>query len=227
MLADLTVVFLTVNKVPKDWAAYHREVLLRAADGFPMVTVSREPVDIPGINIIQDGEISAPNIYRQMLRAARVVETPFLAIAEDDSLYPREHFTAFRPQPDEIGYNMHRWAVFTWGTPIYFFRERISNLTMVAPTELALRALEERFERFPDGLPPDRTGELGKNRIERRLGVTENKLAMFYSDVAVVNLNHVYAIDKLEVQRRKKMSCIQALEIPYWGRAEDVVGRFV
>ena len=228
MVNDLTIIFLTVNKVPEEWAAYHRKVLLEAAGDYPIITVSARPMpEMPGINIIQDGTPCASNIYRQMLRAAKVATTPFIAIAEDDSLYPREHFIYFRPKMDEFAYNMTRWAVFTWDKPTYFWRNRISNLTLIAPRELLIKCLEERFAKYPDGTPEGRTGEVGKLRIERMLRLPRYKMVQFYTTSPIVNLNHVYSIDQMEVRKVKRMSFIRAYSIPTWGEASEIVKKFI
>jgi len=227
-LDDITIVFLTVNKVPEKWVAFHKKCLFEAIGDTPIITVSTKPMpDMPGINLIQTEEICSSNIYRQILRAAKITTTPYLAIVEDDSLYHRDHFTWFRPQSDEFAYNLCRWAVFTWGIPTYFWRERISNLTMIAPTEFTVKRLEERFEKYPNGTPENCTGELGKERIEKKLGLTVNKHVYFYTNIPVVNLNHVYSIDPREVNKKKAMSAVRAFDIPYWGRAEDLVKNFV
>jgi len=220
--------FLTVNKLPEKWVAFHKKCLLDAVGDSPIITVSCKPMpDMPGINLIQSEEINASNIYRQMLRAAKVATTPYIAMVEDDSLYPKEHFNWIRPNPDEFAYNLCRWAIFTWGKPTYFWRERISNLTLIAHTESTIKALEERFEKYPDGTPEHRTGEIGKTKHERRLGLTQHKIVEFYSNVPIVNFNHVHAIDPREVNMKKAMSAVRAFDIPYWGRAEDLIKNFI
>ena len=227
MIRDLTVVFLTVNRVPKQWAEYHRKVLLDAIKGYFLITVSREPMpEMPGINMIQTEPISSSNIYWQMLKAAKVATTPYIAIAEDDSLYPREHFRCFRPKEDEFAYNMCRWGLFTWGPPTYFYRDRLSNLTMIAPRELTIKALEERFAKYPDGTPEHRTGELGKDITERVLGLTRNKHVKFHSTIPIVNFNHSYSLDPLEINQKKRMAFIRCFDIPHWGKAEALVEYF-
>jgi hypothetical protein len=84
-----------------------------------------------------------------MLRATRLVKTPYIAIAEDDTLYNEEHFS-YRPKDNEFAYNMTHWSLFTWGDPTYHWRNRRGNYSMIAPTKLLLEALEERFEKWPN-----------------------------------------------------------------------------
>src|SRR3990167_985746 len=139
-MTDLTIIFLTVNKVPYKWAEYHKSVLLEAIGDTPLITISKKPLDW-GMNLIQEEEPSVSNIYRQVLRGAKLATTPYIAIAEDDTLYHKEHFT-FRPPMDTYGFDGHRWGLFTWGKPTYYYKDRISNACMIAPRELVISALE-------------------------------------------------------------------------------------
>jgi len=226
-MKDLTAIYLTVNKLPQGWVDYHKKILLEAIDGYAdLITVSRKKMDMPGINLIQDGKICASNIYRQMLRAAKLAKTKYIAVVEDDSLYHRQHFEWFRPKDDEFAYNMSRWAVFTWGKPTYFWRDRLSNLTLLAPTKLTIEALEERFKKYPDGTPEHRTGELGKDRIEDKLGLTKRKFVKYMTTIPVINLNHIYSLDPRERNMRKRMSLLRCYDVPYWGRAEEITKHF-
>jgi len=223
-MKDLTVIFLTVNRVPEDWAAYQKNILLKAIGDTEVITISKNPMNW-GLNLIQNGKICASNIYYQMLRGAIAAKTPYIAIAEDDVLYTNEHFQ-FRPQQDEFGYNMSNWGIFTWGEPTYFFKYRIVNSNFIGPRELTIKALEERFRKYPNGTPEDRTGELGRERIEARLGLPHYKTAEFWSINPNLKFNHDYSIDPLEKSHRKRMGKLRAYDIPYWGKAQDIVKKF-
>lgn len=225
-MSDLTIIFLTVNRVPEGWAKFHKEKLLEAAGDCPIITASREPVDMPGEHLIQDGEICADNVYRQMLRAAKLAKTKYIAIAEDDSLYPYDHFNSFRPKDDEFAYNMSRWSLYEWREPMYSWRDRISNLTLIATRELAIKCLEERFAKYPDPLPDHQVGELGKLRTQDKLGLPPYKIRMWNSDIAVLNINHQYAMDDREIRQVKKPGSLRAYDIPHWGHAKDVMKHF-
>lgn len=224
---DMTIIFLTVNKMPEGWVKYHRGILLHAAWRYPIITVSRIPTVLRnGVNIIQSETPSASNIYRQMLKAAKVATTPYIAIAEDDSLYPREHFTSYRPEMNEFAYNNNRWSLFTWGVPTYNFKDRISNLTLIAPRELLIRCLEERFEKYPNGTKEGVTGEVGKMKTENNLGLPHYNMVQWKSINPIVNFEHINALDDKEKRMVKRMSAVRAFDIQYWGKAEDLVRNF-
>lgn len=224
---DLTIIFLTVNKLPAKWVAFHKEKLLEAVGDYPIITMSRIPTDMPGINMIQDGEICADNVYRQILRACKVATTKYIAIAEDDSLYPYDHFHSFRPDEKTFAYNQSRWSLYEWRKPMYSWRDRISNLTLIAPRELAIKCLEERFAKYPDPLPDHLVGEMGKPRTEEKLGLPHYNTRMWNSDIAVLNINHKYSMDDRELRQVKKPGSLRAYDIPHWGHAKDIMKHFI
>ncbi len=223
--SDLTIIMLTANRVPEAWAGFHKEKLLEAAGGLPIITISRVPLNW-GVNLL-DTEVYKPsNIYFQLLRGAKQSETDFIAIAEDDTLYPYEHFHTYRPPQDTFAYNQNRFGIFTWGTPTYFWRDRISNSTLIAPRKLAIEALEERFKKYPNGTHSGVTGELGRVNIDDKLGLTRRKSTWFSTEISVVRLDHELGIDRLAMTRRKRMGILRAYDIPYWGKASELTKKF-
>lgn len=226
---DITIIFLTQNKVPENWAKYHKEMLLIAADGAPIITVSREPVDI-GTNIIQTEPESAANIFWQTLRASKMATTPYIGICEDDTLYNREHYHSFRPPLDTFAYNNTRWGMLSWvGIPQYYLEHKFtSHMTLIAPRELLIEALEERFAKYPiDSEKRDMAGgELGKEWMEKKMGVVPRKSVAFYTQHPVLFFQHPGCTDPLNKAQKKRMSPIRAFDIPDWGRAEDMFKRF-
>jgi hypothetical protein len=221
---DLTILFLTVNAVPTAWAEYQKDVLLKAANGAPIITLSMKPLSW-GLNVLQHNPRSLSNIYWQMLRGAKLATTDFIGIAEDDTLYHKEHF-GVRPALDEFGYNMCHWSLFTWGEPTYHWRNRRGNYSMIAPRKLMIDALEERFSKYPNGTPDDKTGELGRERIDKYLGLTPRKLKEFWTTIAVVNFQHDYSMEEYQTRHVKRMGMLRAFDIPHWGRADQLVRRF-
>jgi len=225
-MTDITIILLTLNKVPKKWAEYHKKVLLEATQGAPVITISRVPTDW-GINLIQVEPPSVSNIYKQLLRGAKLANAPYIAVVEDDTLYPKEHFE-FRPKLDEFAYNMSRWGVLSWAkNPVYFYRHRESNSTLIAPRELVIECLEERFEKYPDDTAEWAAGELGKERVEKRLNLKHYKSVRFHSHDPVINFHHIDGIDKLEQSKRKSdRKALVAYDIPKWGRVSEVIKHF-
>lgn len=215
-MTDLTVVFLTTNRFPKAWSDYHADHLTRAAKGCELISVSRLPSDI-GTNLIQTEPFSAHNIYRQMLRAARLATTPYIAVAEDDILYAYEHFHALRPKENQVAYNLSRWSVLTWD-PLYSWRNRVGNGGLIAPRDYLIEALEERFAKWPTDCPSDLVGEIGRPMVERNLKLTPRNMTTYYSAVPIIQVCH-----EVGGKKRKRHGPLKAIEIPYWGRAADLI----
>lgn len=225
-MEDLTIIMLTANKVPTGWAEYHAEKLKEAVGTTFIIVMCREHCCQLGVNILDTEPQGISNIYRQMLIGAKFATTPYIAIVEDDTLYPKEHFE-FRPPDDAFGYNMNRLNVFTWSRkPTYFWKDRVSNSVLVAPRELTVEALTERFEKHPNGTHSRLTGELGRNNIEDKLGLTRRKMVKFWSETSVVRLDHDFGLDQSSRHHTKKMGPIKAYDIPYWGKAKHLVERF-
>lgn len=234
MPSDLTILFISASEMPEWWMQYQISVLLHAAGDAPIVSVTRKPLDL-GRNILDDGKKSYWNIYMQMLRAARIAQTPFVAMAEDDTLYTPEHFRDFRPPADAVSYDRSRWSLFSWEpNPIFCLRQRISNCSLIAPRQLLIDALEERRDKCRGGLPNSSCGEVGRARLERKLGLTERKSIEWWCKNPIVQLNHLTGTDvgdypNMQGDGRhyyKPHGEIKAVEIPYWGSARDIVRHY-
>lgn len=222
-LNDLTVIYLTANEVPQQWAEFQMKTLLIASSGAILFTISRRPMKY-GFNIIDSDKKSIFNIYKQMLKGALLASTPYIAVVEDDVLYTREHFQ-FRPKDDEFAYDMNRLGLFTWSKdPMYFWKNRVSNSMLIAPRKLMITALEERFN---SPMAYKIHGELGRNNIEERLGITRRKKVEFFAETSSIRFDHDFGYDHASRHHRKKEGPIKAYDIPIWGRADKLVKHFI
>jgi hypothetical protein len=233
MAQDITIIHYTANLLPESFAAFTWRKLLEAAGDSPIISVQRGeqpawfvPDDRP-VQVLLDRERRcASNIYRQMLRAAKLATTEYVANAEDDCLYPPEHFTFHRPAADTFAYDQNRLALFTWGEPIYHWRNRKSNSTLIAPRKLLIEALEERFARWPDGTPDHITGEVGRSMVEKNLGITIRKSEEVFCKVSTVRFDHAFGLEERQRTRRKSYGPIRMYDIPRWGHARDLLPHF-
>jgi len=231
-MSNLTILYLTANRVPEKWHSYQMDVLLTASNGCEIITISREPMKFGDKNIIQDGGLGVNNIYRQILRGAKLATTPFIAIAEDDCLYASDHFFAFTPQIDEIAYNQYRWNLYTWAKPIYSMEKKQSyiNAFMVGGRLAVIKSLEERFDKYPL-VPVEHCNEIGKS--EKYLGLTPAKTLPFWSYNGVIQIDHDYFTNEntgkeaIEHRHKKQMKRIQAYTIPYWESPDKYLKLFV
>lgn len=225
MPKDLTVIYLTASQIPEEFAQYQRGVLLDAIGDSALISVSRKPLSF-GFNLLDTEEKSLSNIYRQILRAAKFATTPYIAIAEDDCLYHENHFNFYRPAEDTFAYDQNRFALFTWGDPMYSWRNRKSNCSLIAPTKLLIEALEERFAKWPDGTPENITGEVGRSMVEKNLGITRRKSVEVFAEVSIIQFNHENASEDRQVRHRKRLGQIKVYDIYYWRKAEDLLKHY-
>ena len=227
---DLTVVYYTSN-----WLDIHntyflentKKQLLEAIGDLPLISVSQKPIAF-GKNICV-GEIgrSHLNLYRQILIGCKEAKTKYVAMAEDDILYSYEHFHYHLPQLDIFSFNMAKWSLFTWSDPpIFSFRNKRKVVnSLIAPRNMLVEALEERFNKFK-GVPDEKVpihywGDPG--RYEEKLGVTVRLTEEFYTTETNIVFSHPEAFGYLSRGTRKRLGDIRAYEIPYWGRAEDIL----
>lgn len=221
---SLTILYLTANKLSREWLDIQQDTLKRAAGESSIIAVSREAIDFGDMNLIDTEKQGYINIYRQMLRAAKLATTEYVAMAEDDVLYSMSHF---EHRPRTISYNMHRWALFSWGDPIYSMRDRVSNCSMIAKRDYLIEALEERFAKYPgETMPLNLCGEVGRNKLERNLGITERQAELVYSDVSIVQINHILATEDRQKRMRKNYGKVKAYDIPLWGEAKNLQDMF-
>jgi hypothetical protein len=220
-MKDLTVIYLTVNRMPAKWTEFHRFHLEKATAGFPKICLSRIPTDF-GYNEIQEEPYNYVNIYKQLLRGAMMADTPFVGVAEDDSLYSPDHYRCFRPDMDTAAYNFARWSVFSWQPEFYSLRLRQGNFGLIASRALVVEALTERFERWGDNWPAGYEGEIGRNSIELGLRVKQRKWISFFSPTSVVQLSHPKGLEERQQRMRKAHSTLRAFDVPYWGKSVDI-----
>lgn len=207
---DLTLLFVTAGERPAKWVEFHEQML--------------QSLPYPKIVLRDEQKMGEQMIYQRMLEGAKQCDTPYVAVIEDDVLYPIEHFW-YRPDMDTFAYNQHRWALFTWGKPTYSWRNRKSNCSLIAPRELLIEALEERFAKNPNGWAW--VGELGRHNVEKKLGVTLRKSVEWHSKIGLVQINHGGdASEDRQKRKHKELGPMKAYDIPRWGKAADLIKRY-
>lgn len=212
---DLTILHYTSNALPEAFAEKVRLSLLECiGDKYPIISISQKPMNF-GKNIcVGDIGRSVHNIYKQALIGAKEATTKYVACSEDDCLYIPEHFDY---RDDTFSYNVNIWKVHD--ASIYFTSGRPIFASCIAPTELMVNTLEERFKKYPkEGMAkPYDFGEPGG--YEWRLGLPKVEFRMFRTDIAILQFNHRYS---KHGRRRITSECTSTIELPYWGKAKDV-----
>lgn len=231
---NLTVIYYTAN-----WLDTHnpyflentKKQLLVAIGDLPLISVSHRPIAF-GKNIcVGDIGRSHLNIYRQILIGSKAAKTEYVAMAEDDILYSYEHFHNYVPEKDRFAYDMNKWSIFTWTKPpLFTFRtkRKVVN-SLIAKREMLVAAMEERFQKFDELIAQGRREEDiihywgDPGRYEDKLGVTVRETEEFYSGCPNIVFSHPEAFGYLSRGTRKKLGDLKAIELPYWGRAEDIL----
>ena len=217
-MEDITIIFYTLNKLPEEWQKYHKEILLKAVNGAPIISFSKRPMDL-GTNFIQTEPETRENIYRQIFKGCKMAKTPYVGLAEDDTLYPKEHFE-YRPPRNTIGYNQNRWVLPTWGEPLFFLKQWKGNCVGIGDRKMMIEAFEERFS-----YDPPRVCEVGA-RSEKKLKLKRRERGIFITKEPVVQLYHKYSHNRQERAGKKEIKQVRAYNIPTWGRAENILEMF-
>lgn len=210
---DLTAIRYTAGRIPSSFAdATERHFDIASGSVLKLYYTQQE-----------DKEYSHLQIYRNALRCAQEVSTKYIALCEDDVLYTPSHFE-YRPKDDDaFCYNMNVWSIYTWVKPAVFsYKDRINLSGLICRRELFIEAMEERFSKVDfKRLNLGNWAEPGK--YEKNLGITERKVEKFFSDEPLVAFSHETALSFQNLGKRKKLGNPRALEIPYWGKAEDIL----
>ncbi len=207
---DITLLYYTSNRVEERFGQNVRNHLLSLfPDGVQIVSISHELMDF-GENIHVPGLIpSICNIYKQILIGAKVAKTKYIACVEDDALYNEDHFK-YRPSEDIFAYNTNRWQV---NPNLFFYRERVNMCMCIASTDLMIKTLELRFEKYPES----EMGEPGKT--EQQFDLPQVKMETFCTKIPTLTFNHRPSIGGV----RKLMSKdILRNELPDWGIASEL-----
>ncbi len=202
MASDLTVIYYTGHTKPEGFSEKIRQNLLEAIGDLPLISVSQRPLDF-GHNICV-GEIgpSGKHSYRQRQIGAAAASTPFVAMAEDDTLYPKEYF-AFLPTDPQVLYVCES----VW--ELRATRRHQKCFSHKARTDGAMITGRECFvagiNLVLDGAEP------GLFAISPRQGFT--------TEIPVVAFKTDYCLNaRSPVSRTQRVRTL-----PYWGEAHDLL----
>jgi len=250
ILSDLTILYITDNALEPTIANRCMELLDWAVKGKRIVSVSQKPISF-GDNVCV-GEIGrvALSIDIQIREGLKVIDTPYVAIAEHDCVYTPEHLN-FRPKDEEsFWYNINCWLAQyenpNWpelnGQFSKFSGRRVqSQMTCWTDmfrdiTKRKIRILSDPAyqKRWP---VRSRLGEPGTNypRRSKKVFGRSPELKHLWRQVKDY-INIVGAKDwesenpNIDIRHNgnftgPRRGSHRAFEIPYWGTLEDVMLR--
>ena len=219
---DLTIIYLTANKINDTFGKNMRVWLMNAIKDTPLITVSKKPLAF-GRNIVFDTPSTHVNIYREALAGVKASTTKYIAIAEDDVLYSPKHFLK-RPHSGKFAYNIACWSIYTWSNPpIYSYSGRRNHGQLICERDLYIEAFEERFAKFTDDSQINNALWAEPGKYESQLGVTPHESETFYTDPANIMFTHPEGLSMNTLGMKKRLAPIRAWSVPYWGEAEKII----
>ena len=220
-MSDLTIIYYTANRTSEFFEKNIIQALKDVAGDSPIVSVSFKPMDL-GENIVYQAEFpSAWHIYKQILVAAEKATTKYVACAEDDTVYTKEHL-AFRPPDDTFAYNEGHIEIRFDNKFIHRGKRNMS--TCIANRDLMVDTLRKRFEKYPIPLEPAQTGGFAEpGRYEWKLKLPPVKIMGFSTDPPPVVFWHRPSLGGI---RALKSSDVITTDHPYWGNAKEMFDKF-
>jgi hypothetical protein len=108
---------------------------------------------------------------------------------------------------------------------MFGYRARPVVNQLIAPRDLLIESLEERFRKFRD-VPDDQIpisfwGDPG--RYEKQLGVKVREIECFAAPEPSIVFSHEHAFGYLSRGQRKSVGEFPRTELPMWGSAEKVM----
>ena len=200
----ITVVHYTANNEEEFFEQKTREKLTEAIGDLPLISISHKPIDF-GHNIcVGDIGISDENILKQLLIGCELADTPLIAIAESDGLYPPTGYFDFRPDDINAVYRYtNLWIMqYGWG---HYRRKAFSICAQVSGRKYLIERLKLT---------------LGPPLILRKDIVnTKTGWRPFESSIPCLNI-------KTGHSQRSKTGTIRGmspeLSLPHWGKATDL-----
>lgn len=209
--SDKVIVYTTDNSLEEGLAQRCREVLVQAAGGRRIVSVSQKPLDF-GENICV-GEIgrSWTNLYAQLSAGLEAVTTPWVCVVEHDCMYTPEHFAWTPPRDDTLYYNTNLWFV-QWG----WRRPELRGMYSRTHDRAVLSALVGNRTVVQDYVQDQLSRCLdGKEMLgDRARGY---KSEVFETELPNLDIRHG---TNWSGWRRAHNRC---WELPYWGKFADVM----
>lgn len=142
----LGICYYTENECPEPVYSAVQKQLLRCINGNELVSVSLKPIDF-GDNIVLGLERGYVTMFQQILAGISLLNTDFVALAEHDVLYSKEHFQFRPPRRDCYYYNQNLWQVSAVDGRA-LFRYRRSTSQLIADRRLLIDHYRERIARI-------------------------------------------------------------------------------
>lgn len=201
-----------------------RHHLLSIKGDLPLISVSQKPLEGFGKNICV-GEIgqSYYNCYKQIYLGAQEVETKYVALCEDDTLYSMEHFS-HRPSKDHFAFNRNMWYT---EEICYFNKYDTGMCTCIVERDVLVKTLAPRFIMYPhESMVNERQQryfqEPGRN--DKRFGIPNAKVEYFRTKIPILTFNFFAGLGGKKISRAHNP--IVKIELEPWGDCQTLKKSF-
>jgi len=150
---DLTIIYYTNNLLDEPLFSNCQEHLKGVAGDIPIISVSQKPIDLCYNICIGDIGSSWLSLYKQLLVGCEKATTKYIATAEHDCLYTKDHFAWRPPREDTFYYNENVYFVQHNGNHpelegMYsnYWEERRALSQLICNRELMIKAIKARLE---------------------------------------------------------------------------------
>lgn len=202
---DLTVLYYTSNQEDDAFEERIRARLLDVIGELPLISISHEPINF-GYNVcIGRRELSDRSINESILTGCLIANTPLVATAEADCLYPPTGY--FDYVPDKINH-VYRYGnlYILWKNNPIFKRKKYSGCAQIMGREYFIDRI---MRRLSSTSRPFLKGEM----------IPKNSWTMFSGDLPVVNFKTGNGLRKFTSKSETDKTPV----LPYFGRAEKVL----
>ncbi len=230
---DTTLVYYTDNNLDAAIMNLCQKTLIKAAEGKKIIAVSQKPIEFGDVNIcVGDIGRSHLSLFKQILAGVEAVKTKYVALAEHDCLYVKEHFNWTPPKEDKFFYNVNHFFV-DYKTGMYSYHRRKVLSMMVAHIDLTLRAAKDKVTMLESGALI-RKGQPGACEF----GVCDNRKAFIAYIASLKDFGKEIGSYRAEAFRTQ-IPCLdirhgnnfsgnrrardRRYELPYWGKFKGVL----
>jgi hypothetical protein len=245
LVLDKTIIYITDNKLDENLANFCKKNILESIGDYPLISVSHKPIDF-GTNIcVGELERNSLSINKQIMKALEVVKTKYIAIAEHDCLYTKEHFS-FIPTDDNIHwYNENVWILQLysdrqpeWNGVFSNYPERKANSQLICDTNLMIKSTQDRIDMMGDPAwmkkhPSGRIGEAGHIHLPHIMRLSAGKSvrhirAKLLEYMKYEGRNWNTKIPNVDIRHKdnftkNRRGPKRIWELPYWGKMEDII----
>lgn len=244
-----TIIYLTDNNLEPWFEKRCQELLLEAANGLPIVSVSQKPIDFGDNYCLGEIGRSGLSIDLQMREALKHIKTDWVSIAEHDCVYSSEHFEFIPSDDDKFWYNDNVWLAQLHnpnhpeldGTYSYWAGRRVQS-QLVCRTGRLREATDRKIEIASDPAwklqyPVNhRIGEPGSANFEKTLRIASYKNVRHLRDKMKQYLTAYGAgdfttkIPNLDIRHEGNFTGPRRgrkrfFKLEPWGRLKDVLGQ--